>query len=306
MLSGNILLTGGTGTLGQAMLDRAMQGDWRAQFTVYSRSELLQAQMRAKYPQVRFVLGDVRDRERLAAVIPGHDTVLHLAAMKRVPECEAQPTECIATNVLGTQNVIAACQAAGVTRCVVISTDKACAPITTYGASKRLVEGLVQAAPVSPTIVTGVRYGNVLASNGSVIPLWRQQAAQGKPLTITDHRMTRFWMTVGDAVDLVQYALRVPAGTIVVPKMPAMNILDMAKAIVPESETVETGLRSLEKLHEDLVHPDELVTETPTHFHLTGSRMYGDPITGSRYTSRHARKLSADEFLAMLDEAVAA
>lgn len=295
-LSGNILITGGTGTLGHAIMERAWEEGWDARFTVYSRSELLQAQMRAEYPDVRYVLGDVRDRDRLELVTAGHDVVLHLAAMKRVPECEAQPSECLQTNVLGTYNVIRACQRAGVRRCVVISTDKACAAVTTYGASKRFAEGLVAAASASPTIFTAVRYGNVVASNGSVIPLWREQAARGEPLTLTDHRMTRFWMSAQDAVDLVLFALTLPAGTIAVPKMGAMSILEMALAIAPLSETVETGLRSLEKQHEDLVHPDELAVETPTHFLL------GRGTTGHRYTSETARRLTADEFLAMLEE----
>jgi UDP-N-acetylglucosamine 4,6-dehydratase len=145
--------------------------------------------------------------------------------------------------------------------------------------------------------VTGVRYGNVLGSRGSVIPLWRAQAARGEPLTITDHRMTRFWMTADDAVDLVLYALTLPAGTIAVPKMAAMNILDMALAIAPMAESVETGLRSLEKLHEDLVHPDELAVETSTHYLL------GRGTRGHRYTSDTARQLTADEFLEMLEGA---
>ncbi len=301
MPGSTILITGGTGTLGRAILDQALLESWDTQFTVYSRSELLQAQMKPRYPNARFVLGDVRDRDRLTAAIAGHDTVLHLAAMKRVPECEEQPSECLQTNVIGTWNVMRACQEAGVERGVVISTDKACAPITTYGASKRFAEGLVTAAPSSPTIFTAVRYGNVVASNGSVIPLWRKQAQMRQPLTLTNARMTRFWMSVQDAVSLVQYALRVPAGTIVVPKMGALSILEMAKIIAPGADYVETGLRSLEKMHEDLVHKDELVVETPTHFHLT---TMGDPITGYTYTSRSARKITADEFLAMLEPGV--
>lgn len=299
-LSGNILITGGTGSLGHAILDQARSEGWDARFTVYSRSELLQAQMRQQYPDVRFVLGDVRDRDRLESVIAGHETVLHLAAMKRLPECEEQPSECLQTNVIGTWNVMRACQMNGVERCVVISTDKACLPIGAYGASKKFAESLVTAAPGSPTIFTAVRYGNVVASNGSVIPLWKKQAQMRQPLTITNGKMTRFWMSLQDAVSLVQYALRVPAGTIVVPKMGALSILEMARIIAPNAEYVETGLRSLEKMHEDLVAPDELVVETPTHFLLT---KLGDPITGYRYTSKTARRLTADEFLAMLEPA---
>lgn len=298
-LSGNIMLTGGTGTLGTAILEQAERENWPARFTVYSRSELRQAQLRARFPHARYLLGDVRDRARLEAAAAGHDVVLHLAAMKRVPECEQQPGECIQTNVLGTANVIAACQAAGVARCVVVSTDKACSAITTYGASKRLAEGLVMGAPLAPTIITGVRYGNVLASNGSVIPIWREQAARGAPLTITDHGMTRFWMSARDAVELVCYALTLPAGTIAVPKMGALPIVELAQMAIPGPHTyIETGLRSLEKLHEDLVSPDEQAIETDTHFLLRP--VGGD--RGHRYTSDTARRIERDELLAMLEE----
>jgi UDP-N-acetylglucosamine 4,6-dehydratase len=292
-----VLLTGGTGTLGHAIIEQARRDNWPASFTVYSRSELNQARMRQQYPDVRYVLGDVRDRDRLTAAIAGHDVVLHLAAMKRVPECEAQPEECFKTNVLGTANVLHACQAAGVKRCVVISTDKACAAITTYGASKRLAEGLVTAAPASPTIVTGVRYGNVIGSNGSVIPLWREQSAAGLPFTITDERMTRFWMTARDAVDLVLFALKQDPGTIAIPKMPAMNILETLRAVMgSDVPRREIGLRSLEKLHEDLVHPYEAVRELPCHYLLTP-----DGAHGYTYRSDTARQLTPDELLAMLD-----
>lgn len=303
-LTGNILITGGTGSLGRAFVQAAQRADWPCSITIYSRSELQQAQMRAEFPHLRYIIGDVRDRDRLRTSLTGHQTCIHLAALKRLPECEEQPGECLQTNVLGTWNVMRACMDAGIERCVFTSTDKACRSISTYGASKRLAEGLFTAAPATPTTFTAVRYGNVVASNGSVIPLWRKQAAMGQPLTITDHRMTRFWMSTQDAVNLVCYALKMPAGTIVVPKMGAMSILDMALAIAPMSETVETGLRSLEKMHEDLVAPDELAVETPTHFHLG---TWGDPVTGYSYTSRSARKLSADEFLSMLEpEAVPA
>lgn len=297
-----VLLTGGTGTLGHAIVEQAQRDSWPARFTVYSRSELNQARMRQQYPDVRYILGDVRDRERLQAAVAGHDVVLHLAAMKRVPECEAQPSECIQTNVIGTANVIAACQAAGVARCVVVSTDKACAAITTYGASKRLAEGLVMAAPPTPTIVTGVRYGNVVGSNGSVIPLWREQAADGLPFTITDEHMTRFWMTARDAVDLVLFALQQDAGTIAIPRMPAMNILETLRAVMgSDVPRREIGLRSLEKLDEDLVHPYECARKLPCHYLLTRDGTYGHS-----YRSDTARQLTHDELLAMLDsEAVA-
>lgn len=296
-LSGNILITGGSGTLGHAIIRVALAERWDAAFTIYSRSELRQAEMRARYPGLRYVLGDVRDYDRLSAAIAGHDLVIHAAAVKRIPEAEQQPINCYETNVIGSANVVRACVASGVARCIGISTDKACAAITTYGASKRLMEGLFQGAH-GATVFALVRYGNVVASNGSVIPLWRQQSEQGKPLTITDRRMTRFWMSERDAVATIEHAATTPAGSIYVPKMGALSIADMAQIIAPGCDTVETGLRSTEKLHEDLIHPFESATEQATSYTLRA----GAP-GGIAYTSAVAPRLSRAEFLAMLSEA---
>lgn len=296
-LSGNILITGGTGTLGHALVRAAWAHSWDCRITIYSRSELRQAQMRAMWPQLRFVLGDVRDYERLSAAIAGYDLVIHAAALKRIPECEAHPSECYQTNVLGSANVARACIAGGVRRCVGISTDKACRAITAYGASKLAMEKLFQAQPASPTIFTLVRYGNVVASNGSVIPLWREQAARGEPLTITDRRCTRFWMAPSEAVRLIDEATRHSSGTINVPKMSSLSLPELAAIVAPGAEVVETGLRSCEKIHEDLVHRDELAMEYPTRFIVERGAL------GQHYRSDMAPCLTADQFLAMLDEA---
>ena len=296
-LTGNILITGGSGTLGQAIIRTAEKERWDCSITVYSRSELRQAELRQRYPRVRTILGDVRDYDRMAAAAAGHDLVIHAAAMKRIPECEANPTECYQTNVQGSANVVRACLAAGVARCIGISTDKACAAITTYGASKRMMEGLFQAAPHGGTVFTLVRYGNVLASNGSVIPLWRQQAAAGQPLTITDRRMTRFWMTERDAVRTIEHAAREIPGSIYVPKMGALNVATLASYIAPHSDTVETGLRSTEKLHEDLVHPFEPAAELNNHF-----RLWGAEKPGVAYRSDLAPPIDKLTFYKMLAE----
>lgn len=298
-LSSNILITGGAGTLGKALIKTAQDQGWNCRFTVYSRSEYLQAQMRAQYPRVRYVLGDVRDYDRLAAVVAGHNLVIHAAAMKRIPECEANPTECYATNVIGSMNIVRACIENNVARCVGISTDKACQAVTAYGASKLAMEKLFQAQPADGlTIFTLCRYGNVVASRGSVIPLWRKQASTGEPLTVTDRRMTRFWMSVSDAVNLVIHAAGLGPGTIAIPKMSALNIVDMAHIIAPRAEIVTTGLRSCEKLHEDLVHTDEQAIEIDGHYYL-----HPDGQLGHRYTSEIAPRLSADAFLRMVSEA---
>lgn len=297
-LSGNILITGGAGTLGRAIVQAALTQGWDASFTIYSRSEYLQAQMRARFPRARYILGDVRDYDRLAAVAAGHDMVIHAAAMKRIPECEVHPGECYATNVIGSANVARVCIQTGVKRCIGVSTDKACRAVTAYGASKLAMEKLFQAQRDDVTTFTLVRYGNVVASRGSVIPIWRQQAAEGKPLNVTDRRMTRFWMSISDAVNLVIHAADHAHGTITIPKMGALNIVEMAHIIAPRSEITTTGLRSCEKLHEDLVHPDEQAMDINGHYYL-----HPDGELGHRYTSEMAPRLSADAFLRMLSEA---
>lgn len=302
-LTGNILITGGSGTLGHAIVRTAEREGWDARFTIYSRSELRQAQMRARHPKVRYVLGDVRDAERTAAAIAGHDVVIHAAAMKRVDECERQPAECYATNVIGSMNVVRACVLHGVGRCVGVSTDKAVRAITAYGASKLCMESLFQAQPSRPTYFTLVRYGNVVASNGSVIPIWRDKAARGEPLPITDKRCTRFWMAPSAAVRLIVDATQTYyPGVIIVPRMGALSLVEMAGIIAPGAEFTETGLRSLEKIHEDLIHTDELVQENTVDAGQFWVRQPGGTL-GHVYTSDHAPRLTRDQFLAMLSEA---
>lgn len=296
-ITGNILITGGSGTLGHAIVRKAMLDGWDCDITIYSRSELNQARMRARHPTLRYILGDVRDYDRLEAAVVGHDVVIHAAAMKRIPEAEAQPEECYKTNVYGSQNVARACIAAGVSRCVGISTDKACKAITAYGASKLAMEKLFQAQRRTPTSFTLVRYGNVVASNGSVIPLWRDLVAQGKSIKITDARCTRFWMAESDAVELIEMAVDNPHGTILVPKMKKLPIVEMARIVVPGAAMVEVGFRSVEKLHEDLVHTDEEAVEMRGHY------LVGKGSTGHVYTSEMAPDLTAQEFLSMLREA---
>lgn len=298
-LTGSVCITGGSGTLGHAIVRAALAEKWDATFTIYSRSELKQAQMRARYPQLRYVLGDVRDSERVGAVIPGHDTVIHAAAMKRLPECDAQPSECYATNVQGSLNVLRACQYGGAKQLIAISTDKACAASTAYGASKLMMERLLIAAPADLTRCTLVRYGNVVASNGSVVPIWRKQASEGKPLTVTDPQMTRFWMAPSDAVALIQYAATLDHGLIAVPKMGSLSIQEMAEIVAPGAELQTIGLRFAEKKHEDLVAPDEFVTETATHY------LIGRGKPGTHYTSYSAHRLTPNAFRSMLHEAEA-
>lgn len=297
-LTGNVLITGGSGTLGHALVRTAQRDGWDCTFTIYSRSELRQAQMRAMYPHCRYVIGDVRDYDRTAAAVAGHDLVIHAAAMKRIPECEQYPSECYQTNVQGSINVVRACIVGGVKRCIGVSTDKACRAVTAYGASKLMMEKAFLAAPESRCTFTLVRYGNVVASNGSVIPIWRQQASEGKSITITDPAMTRFWMAESDAVKLIQQAYTIVDRAIVVPKMGALSIADMARIVAPDRPHHITGLRSVEKRHEDLVHENEMADDRISGFILSDRG-----TTGHRYTSDTAPRLSADQFLAMLEEA---
>lgn len=291
-----VLITGGTGTLGHAIVRTAIAEDWGCSVTIYSRSEYRQAVMRQEYPGLRYILGDIRDPDRLQAAFTGHDVVIHAAAMKRIPEAEAQPDECISHNVDGSRNVIAACIAAGVSLCVGVSTDKACRASVAYGASKLLMEGLFRAAPAAPTRFVLCRYGNVLGSNGSVLPLWERQAAEGKPLTVTDARCTRFFMSERDAVRTIERAAELPHGLCYVPKMGALNIAKMASMLHPLSDQTYTGLRSLEKLHEDLVHTDELAEECSDHFVLGIGR------TGHRYSSDMAPEIAFPELQRMISE----
>ncbi len=288
-----IFVTGGSGTIGRAIAERSTVDDGFF-MTCYSRSEYLQAQMKQDCPWVSFVLGDVRDYDRMELAMRGHDVVIHAAAMKMIPECEQHPGECWKTNVMGSDNVVRACINTGIKSCVGLSTDKACQPVTTYGSSKLLMERIFQSA-LDTTKFTLVRYGNVLASRGSVIPLWRKQAALGQPLTITNMDMTRFWMTPETAVDCIMKALELPHGSIYVPKMKSINIRFMAQIIALGSELVETGLRSMERLHEYLVSTDELATEHENHFIISP-----DGEMGHEYTSFNAERLTSQEFRIML------
>lgn len=254
-LSGAILVTGGTGTLGHAIV-RAAQA-WDCSITIYSRSELKQAEMRARYPDLRYVLGDVRDYERLNAAVAGHDIVIHAAAMKHVDLGDQQPGECYAVNCGGSENVIRACIVQGVRRCIAISTDKVARAVTAYGATKLVMEKLFMTAPHNPTVFTATRYGNVIASNGSVLSVWRQMLARDGCVTATEPDMSRFWLTTDDAVRLIELASEQPAGTVIIPRLPALSMRTLRQYFLPDAEFRYAGLRTNEKRHEDLLTPEE-------------------------------------------------
>jgi len=260
----SILITGGTGSLGKALTKHILsQYPDIQRLVIYSRDEQKQFQMaqdypQSKYPQVRFFIGDVRDKERLIRAMNGIDFVIHAAAMKHIPIAEYNPDECVKTNVGGAQNVIDACLKTNVKRVVALSTDKACAPINLYGATKLTSDKLFVAANnirgANPIRFSVVRYGNVMGSNGSVIPFFIKKKKQGSSLPITDDNMTRFNITLQGGVDMVMHALfNAWGGEIFVPKIPSYKIMDVAKAIGPNCEHPIIGIRPGEKVHEEMI-----------------------------------------------------
>jgi UDP-N-acetylglucosamine 4,6-dehydratase/5-epimerase len=258
-----ILLTGGTGSFGHHFTRTALS-QWNPRtIRVFSRDELKQSEMQRSFDddRLRFLIGDVRDHERLRRAVDGVDIVIHAAAMKQVPACEYNPFEAVQTNILGTQNVAEACIEAGIPRAVALSTDKAVSPASLYGATKLCAEKLFVQANVyagpNDVRLSCVRYGNVVGSRGSVVPLFRNQAAAGE-LTVTDKRMTRFWITLDQAVRLVADCVATMAGgEVFIPKIPSTRVVDLAEAIAPGVSIRYTGIRPGEKLHEVLITSDE-------------------------------------------------
>lgn len=261
-----VLVTGGTGSFGKKFT-QIMLTDFRPKkLIIFSRDELKQHEMRQMYPDsgdapMRYFIGDVRDVERLRRAMHGVDIVVHAAALKQVPACEYNPIEAVMTNVMGAKNVIDAALDTGVQKVLALSTDKAVNPVNLYGATKLVAEKLfVHSNAYSGA--TGarfscVRYGNVVGSRGSVIPLFLQQRHNGS-ITVTDTRMTRFWITLEQGVRFVMRCIeQMQGGEVFVPKIPSMGIVDLARTIAPNCSIEEIGIRSGEKLHEVLVSEDE-------------------------------------------------
>lgn len=265
-----ILITGGTGSFGYTVLNRFLKTDHFREIRIFSRDEKKQEDMRKAInnPKVKFYIGDVRDQRGVDEVVKGVDYIFHAAALKQVPSCEFFPIEAVKTNILGTDNVLNAAERFDVKRVVVLSTDKATYPINAMGMSKALMEKVMVAKSrnldETKTVFCGTRYGNVMASRGSVIPLFIEQIKAGTPLTITDPRMTRFMMTLDDAVDLVLYAFKLgKPGDIFVQKSPAATIETLAKALLElykaDNEIKILGTRHGEKLYETLVNREEMI-----------------------------------------------
>lgn len=308
MLSGRIFLTGGTGSLGQAILRRAMTEGWDCRFTVFSRTEAKQAEVKAIYPEYDYILGDVSKEDEVEIAIRGHDIVIHAAAYKQVPAAEVNSAAAISVNIVGSVNIARQAVLAGVKQVLGISTDKACAPINLYGMTKATMEKVFQdACHWGATRFNCVRYGNVLGSTGSVVPLWRQQARANGCITITDELMTRFWLTLDDAVDLVTKGLaETEPGTIIVPKAPASTMAELARAVAPGATIKIIGIRPGEKVHEQLIHAGESMHADDIKGHFRVYPAYtshkGNLSDSFEYRSDGALWLSVGELRDMLNE----
>lgn len=262
----SILITGGTGSFGRRFVKKVLENYEPRRLIVFSRDELKQFEMQQQLPMdldgpLRYFLGDVRDRDRLKRAFDSVDIVIHAAALKQVPACEYNPFEAVQTNIQGTRNVIDAAIDCGVEKVLALSTDKAVNPANLYGATKLCAEKLVvqgnSYSHEDATRLSCARYGNVMGSRGSVVPLFLEQRKSGR-LTLTDDRMTRFWITLEQGVDFVIKVLdMMRGGEIFVPKIPSVRISDLAKTIGPECEIENIGIRAGEKLHELLISSDE-------------------------------------------------
>ena len=317
----SILITGGTGSFGKAFLSEILASHGPARVAIYSRDELKQYEMKLHYgddPRLRFFIGDIRDRDRLNMAMHGVDYVVHAAALKQVDTAEYNPMEYVKTNILGSENVMLASIDAGVKKVVALSTDKASSPVNLYGATKLTADKLFISGNhysyARGTKFSVVRYGNVMGSRGSVIPFFRRLAAAGEPLPITDLRMTRFWITLPQAVQFVVDAFEsMDGGELYVPRIPSMHVTDLAEAIAPGAELVEVGIRPGEKLHEEMISPeDALRTIRQKHRYVVGPTLaewtYREPEgetveDGFSYTSdKNDLWLSVDDLRQMITD----
>ncbi len=319
-LSGaTILITGGTGSFGNRVARHLLDLN-PAQIRIFSRDEKKQWEMQRRWPQFRYIIGDVRDAGRLDEAMSGVQYVFHAAALKQVPSCESYPLEAIKTNILGTQNICTTARAAGVKTVVALSTDKAVKPVNAMGTSKAMMEKLVcsQNQFGGSTTFCCVRYGNVMGSRGSVIPLFLRQIQENVPLTLTVPHMTRFLMTLDQSVDLVFHAMTMAqGGEIFVRKAPACTVQTLAEAMrrkySPQGTNhpiQEVGIRPGEKIHEILVNEYELqrVSESETYFTIHPEYRLPEELTpqalGSEYSSENTRRLETfDEITPLLDAA---
>jgi UDP-glucose 4-epimerase len=324
---GTLLITGGTGSFGNAVLKRFLNSDLR-EIRILSRDEKKQDDMRKRYndPKLKFYIGDVREIRSVRAAMRGVDYVFHAAALKQVPSCEFHPMEAVRTNVMGTENVLETAIAAGVKRVVCLSTDKAVYPINAMGISKAMMEKVMVAASRNlsgtETVICGTRYGNVMASRGSVIPLFVDQVLSGKPITITDPSMTRFMMTLEDAVELVLFAFQNGEnGDMFVQKAPAATVEVLTRAILemldkPNHPVHEIGTRHGEKLYEALLSREEMACAEDlggyfrvppdardlnyNKFVEQGEQKLTESLHGEDYNSHNTNRLDVEGMKALL------
>lgn len=313
----NWCITGGTGTLGRAVVGELIRRKAADRIVVFSRDEAKHAAMRRAFgpdDRLRFFIGDVRDKERLRRAFEGVDVVLHAAALKHVLVAEQNPREAVLTNVFGSLNVCEAALDAGVSRVVAVSTDKAVAPVNLYGATKLVMERLVLAynayVGARSALFACVRYGNVMGSRGSVLRVWHEQAEAGGPLTVTDPNATRFWITLEDAAAfVVRAALKAEAGEVHVPKLRTARVCNLHLAAHPSIPVVYTGLGVGEKMHEELIAPDELLrtAEVDGHYIVNPSPRRDAPRTKLiRYASDTVERIGHQELARLCAEVEAA
>jgi UDP-N-acetylglucosamine 4,6-dehydratase len=313
MLTGRILLTGGSGTMGRAIIKRATEENWDCQIVIFSTDAMKHAKIKAQYPKVQSIIGDIRDFTTLSNAMVGCEYVLHLAAVKHIDFSEYNSIDTFEVNVTGSMNVCMAAMQLGIPHVLGISTDKAAHPANCYGATKMLMEKLMQeySRLDIPTQFHLVRMGNVLESNGSVIEAWKRQIDAGKPIKITDPNMTRFWLSPSQAVDYIEFALSRQtgwSGWIYIPKLPALSIGKLAEYTVGEVDIERIEVRPGEKLHETLLTLEETyyVSAAPNGGRILNPTIspYGrvtcckqDPIT-----SDIAHQLTREELMALLEE----
>lgn len=301
----NILITGGTGSFGNRFVQTVLAQSKPNKLIVFSRDELKQYEMQQRFPDtgdspMRYFLGDVRDKDRLYRAFDGVDIVIHAAALKQVPAAEYNPLEAVKTNVLGAANIIDAAIDRGVGRIIALSTDKAANPVNLYGATKLCADKLVTAANSyvgdRDTRFAVVRYGNVVGSRGSVLPLFLRQRRDGSSLTVTDERMTRFWITLDRGVQFVLSCLtRMIGGEIFVPKIPSIRVVDLAAAVATDRAVELVGIRPGEKLHEVMVAEDDSrhTYEHEDYFAIVPESTEWDQAV---YTTSHGGGLCPDGF----------
>lgn len=258
-VSGKLLLTGGTGTLGTAIIARSAKENWPCEITVFSRDEIKQQKLKREYPHVRLVLGDVADYDALEKAMLGHDSVWHLAAFKHIPAAERDPLACFQSNVIGSLNVAKAAMQTQIKQVIGISTDKACHPVNFYGTTKMQMERIFQDYAKHEIVKFNLtRYGNVLGSTGSVIVDWRRKLKEQGYVNATSPDMTRFWLTVEEAVDLILASIDEPNATVLIPKLKGLSMVKMEEYVLPlTAHITHEGLRPGEKRDEELLSREE-------------------------------------------------